>query len=413
MKKISGKSFLKYFAVFVIVLVLLIGIISPIRRYASNLTFNTALAMNKAYSTVNIHITALSPDGKQSITPECLIVRDLDGKIAKGQKTRISSFSPNVKKIVAAKWVSMEFGGFDQKGKPIYHYIFIPRHFEIVIMSPDKGLIGSRIVSVIPDKAFMPINVKIIMHKGKFKKESGIHPMESSGGSTTIVDYKTFNQRTKIAFVYSVQGEETWIEFKRNSIAYIQSKFRTSPNDSPPTGEWYDGGAVATPSIADFRTGYKRDGQKAAIISNVTYVYEREKTVAYTNAGTFVTYRETVYPSRILDAYSDINAYVPSPPDTITGTKYAVGTSPGAQRAFPLGGVSVYYTPAATLNFGVSYGDGGGTVGISITLMLQRRYSQNVEIKCKILSYQSNKILYGFDGGTNWGSVYFKWAKGD
>ena len=410
MKKISGKTFLKYFAVFVLVLALLIGIISPIRRYASNLTFDTALAMNKAYSTVNIHITALSPDGKQSITPECLIVRDLDGKIAKGQKTGISSFSPDVKKIVPAKWVSMEFGGFDQKGRPIYHYIFIPRHFEIVVMSPDKGLIGSRIVSVIPDKAFMPINVKIIMHKGKFKKESGIHPMEYGGGYTTIVDYKTFKRRTKIAFVYSVPGEETWIEFKRDSIVYIQSKFRTSPNDTPPTGEWYDGGAVATPSIADFGTGYKRDGQKAAVMSNVTYVYEREKTVAYTNAGTFVTYRETVYPTHVLDAYNDINAYVPNPPSTITGARYAVGTSPGAHRTFPLGGVSVYYTPAVTLNFGVSYGDGGGTVGVSVTLMLQRRYSQNVEINCNILSYQSNKILYGFDDGTNWGSVYFKWG---
>ncbi len=410
MKKISGKTFLKYFAVFVLVLVLLIGIITPIRRYASNLTFDTALAMNKAYSTVNIHITALSPDGKQSITPECLIVRDLDGKIAKGQKTGISSFSPDVKKIVPAKWVSMEFGGFDQKGRPIYHYIFIPRHFEIVVMSPDKGLIGSRIVSVIPDKAFMPINVKIIMHKGKFKKESGIHPMEYGGGYTTIVDYKTFKRRTKIAFVYSVPGEETWIEFKRDSIVYIQSKFRTSPNDTPPTGEWYDGGAVATPSIADFGTGYKRDGQKAAVMSNVTYVYEREKTVAYTNAGTFVTYRETVYPTHVLDAYNDINAYVPNPPSTITGARYAVGTSPGAHRTFPLGGVSVYYTPAVTLNFGVSYGDGGGTVGVSVTLMLQRRYSQNVEINCNILSYQSNKILYGFDDGTNWGSVYFKWG---
>ena len=207
-----------------------------------------------------------------------------------------------------------------------------------------------------------------------------------------------------------MSGEETWLEFQRGSIAYIQSKFRTSPNDEPPTGEWYDNGAVATPSIAEFGIGHVRNSQNAAIISNVTYVYEREKTVAYTNAGTFVTYRETIYPSQILDAYSDTNAYVPNPPDTISGNKYAIGTSPGAYRTFPLGGVSVYYTPAATLNFGVSYGDGGGTVGISVTLMLQRRYSQNAAIHAKVLNSQSGKILFGFDGGTNWGSVYFKWG---
>jgi len=411
MKKVGGRTFVKYLTVFVLTLMLLIGIITPIRRYASNLTFDTALAMNKAYSTVNIHITALSPDGKQSITPECLIVRDLDSRITKGQKTRVLSFSSNVTKIIPAKWISMKFGGFDQKGKPIYRYIFIPRHFEVVVLSPDKGLIGSRIVSIIPNRAFMPVNVKITMHKGAFKKESGIHPMESGGGYTTIVDYKTSNAETKIAYVYSVPGEETWLEFQRGSIAYIQSKFRTSPNDEPPTGEWYDNGAVATPSIAEFGTGYKRDGQKATIISNVTYVYEREKTVVYTNAGTFITYRETVYPTQILDAYSDTNAYVPNPPDTISGNKYAIGTSPGAYRTFPLGGVSVCYIPkAATVSFGVSYGDGGAIVGVSVTLMLQKRYSQNAAIKCKILSYQSNKTLYGFDGETNWGTVYFKWV---
>ena len=411
MKKISGKTFLKYFAVFVLVLALLIGIISPIRRYASNLTFDTALAMNKAYSTVNIYITALSPDGKQSITPECLIVRDLDGKIAKGQKTGISSFSPDVKKIVPAKWVSMEFGGFDQKGRPIYHYIFIPRHFEIVVMSPDKGLIGSRIVSVIPNKAFMPINVKIIMHKAKFKKESGIHPMEYGGGSTTIVDYKTFNRKTKIAFVYSVPGEETWIEFKRDSTAYIQSKFRTSPNDTPPTGEWYDGGAVATPSDTNCTPGDVRNGDKCLILGKVAYVYEREKTVAYTNAGTFVTYRETVYPSHILDIYDDHSgAYIPPQPSAIKGNKKQVGHRPGEKKMFPLGGVSVYYIPAVTLNFGVSYGDGGGTVGVSVTLMLQRRYSQNAVIWSKVLTTRLYETVYAYDNGTNWGSIYFKWG---
>lgn len=366
--------------------------------------------MDQARSSVSIHITALSPDGKYTVTPEYIIVRNLNSRITKGQETDVLPFYPIIERIIPATWVSMEFERFDRKGKQIYGHNFIPERFEIVILSPDEGLVGSKIVSVIPDKLFITKNVRITMQKSAFKKQIGPHFLEKEIGYATIEDYKTFNSKTKIAFVYSAPGEESHFEFEKGSIAYIQSKFRISPSEAH-FRSWLDDGAVATPSEEELKALNARNGEKCAIIATVKYAYKREKTVIYTNTGTFTNYREAVYPLQILDATKDnIHYPIPPMPETITGNKLFVGHDARDSMPFYLKGTPTYYTPAATLNFSVSYGDKGKLSKVFVILQLQRRYAQRVAIHAKVLKTNPNKMLTAFDGGTNWGIIYFKWT---
>lgn len=411
MKKADNETLVKYATTFVLVLVLIIGTIGPIRRYIESLTFDAALAMNKAASTVNIQITALSPDGKRKIIPQYLTIADLDAKVAKGEIRTVMPFYSSVKKAVPATWISMQFKGFDRKGKPIYDYILIPEHFEVVVFSPDKGLVGSKIVSVIPDKPFITKSIRITMQKCAFKKQIGMHPFKSGKGYAVIDDYKTLSGKTRLAYVYSVPGEVTWLEFKRGSIAYIQSKYRVF-SDRAPSGNWVDDGAVATPSETEFGIGYARNGNKFAIVSTIKYAYKREKTVIYTSTGTLTNYREVVYPVKLLDAYEDWTvSYIPDPPEKVTGESCTIGSLPGNGGAFPLKGMSVYKTPASTLNFTVSYG--GESKKVSVPMLWQEHYAQDTAIHCKVLSKQQNRTLTAYDEGTNWGVVYFKWVRGN
>ncbi len=405
MKKVDKTILAK----FIVALVIVIGMIWPIRRCIESLTFDAALTANQAHSAVSIHITALSPDGKYAVIPEYMIIRNLDGRIAKGQKTGVLPFYPIVAKTIPSTWVSMEFDRFGRGGTQIYSHNFIPERFEIVVLSPDEGLVGSRIVSVIPDKPFVVKSVRITMHKSTFKKQIGTH-FRKETGYTTVEEYKTFNAKTNIGFVYSAPGEESHFVFEKGSIAYIQSKFRMS-TDEAHFGRWLDDGAVATPSEEELKALNARNGEKCAIIATVRYAYKREKTVIYTSTGTFTNYREAVYPLQILDATKDSTYYhIPPMPETITGNKLFVGHCSGDMTIILLGGVPVYYTPAATLNFSASYGGKGTPSKVSVTLMLQKRYAQRVAIRTKVIKSNPKKILTAFDGKTNWGVIYFKWT---
>ena len=406
MKKVDKTILAK----FIVSLVIVIGMIWPIRRCIESLTFDAALTANQAHSAVSIHITALSPDGKYAVIPEYMIIRNLDGSIAKGQKTGVLPFYPIVAKTIPATWVSMEFDRFGRGGTQIYSHNFIPERFEIVVLSPDEGLVGSKIVSVIPDKPFVVKSVRITMHKSAFKKQIGTHFLKKETGYTTVEEYKTFNAKTNIGFVYSAPGGESHFVFEKGSIAYIQSKFRISPDETH-FGRWLDDGAVATPSKEELKALNARNGEKCAIIATVRYAYKREKTVIYTSTGTFTNYREAVYPLQILDATKDSTHYhIPPMPETITGNKLFVGHLSGEMTIILLGGVPVYYTPAATLNFSASYGGKGIPSKVSVTLMLQKRYAQRVAIRTKVIKSNPKEILTAFDGKTNWGVIYFKWT---
>ncbi len=406
MKKVDKTILAK----FIVSLVIVIGMIWPIRRCIESLTFDAALTANQAHSAVSIHITALSPDGKYAVIPEYMIIRNLDGRIAKGQKTGVLPFYPIVAKTIPATWVSMEFDRFGRGGTQIYSHNFIPERFEIVVLSPDEGLVGSKIVSVIPDKPFVVKSVRITMHKSAFKKQIGTHFLKKETGYTTVEEYKTFNAKTNIGFVYSAPGGESHFVFEKGSIAYIQSKFRISPDETH-FGRWLDDGAVATPSKEELKALNARNGEKCAIIATVRYAYKREKTVIYTSTGTFTNYREAVYPLQILDATKDSTHYhIPPMPETITGNKLFVGHLSGEMTIILLGGVPVYYTPAATLNFSASYGGKGIPSKVSVTLMLQKRYAQRVAIRTKVIKSNPKEILTAFDGKTNWGVIYFKWT---
>ena len=399
-------------AKFIVSLVIVIGMIWPIRRCIESLTFDAALTANQAHSAVSIHITALSPDGKYAVIPEYMIIRNLDGSIAKGQKTGVLPFYPIVAKTISATWVSMEFDRFGRGGTQIYSHNFIPERFEIVVLSPDEGLVGSKIVSVIPDKPFVVKSVRIPMHKSAFKKQIGTHFLKKETGYTTVEEYKTFNAKTNIGFVYSAQGEESHLEFKKGSIAYIQSKFRIFPDEAHfGSGRWLDDGAVATPSKEELKALTARNGEKCAIVATVRYAYKMEKTVIYTSTGTFTNYTEAVYPLQILDATKDGTHYhIPPMPETITGNKLFVGHCSGDMTIIPLQGASIYYTPAATLNFSIPYGGKGKPSKVSVTLMLQRRYAQRVAIRTQVIKSNPKKILTAFDGKTNWGVIYFRWT---
>ena len=179
----------------------------------------------------------------------------------------------------------------------------------------------------------------------------------------------------------------------------------------PLTTNWSDAGPTATQVTASTTSGYESDGSSSIIKMYVRYAYMRKKIVAYTNSGTFVSYEETVYPLNSGgNGVENYHANLYEPP-AISGNKKIVGSGTGAQLNFDLQGTGGYYfTPAVTLSFSVNYGAGGGTDNIGLSLSAEEHYRQSPYVNAYIYgSNGTNNNLWGFDNGTNWKEVYFKW----
>ncbi len=402
------KNTKKLWTTIIIISALLILTFIPTRNYFANREFQQALAFNEAISSLQIHI--ISETGGKQITPEFLIIRNLNN-VKKGFSSPVMPYKSSLTEKVRASWIDTKFTGFDKTGKPKYTYTFVPVSFQIVVISPRQNLIGSQIISIIPNKPFIHKTITIKMQKTQFKRiGNSTQPMEWGGGSSVIEDVQHFIEETRLGYIYSTEGEGTQTIFKNGAIAYIQSVYRTASN-VPIYGAWGDNGAVATPVLGNFQTGMLQNGSSAQLKSQVRYCYEREKTVVYTSYGTFVNYRETIYPENILSARSVFGGYIPNPPSYISGNRLYVGSVAGAKHDFYLDGVNEYYnTPGVVFTIGINYGPSGGTVGVSVAINVQKHFTQGIIYEFSVLKTNYQKSLLGFDNGTNWGQIYPRWV---
>jgi len=382
----------------------------PGRIYFAHKSFSEALALNKAKANFTLAITPMF-NGKPAQADRMFII-NLDNPLKPSEKFKVTSFKKTVSMAIPARWIDVKFEGFDKHGTPIYRYKFLVKKYEVTLINTKDSLIGTKIVSIIPGKPFLTIPVKVNMEKTKFKKvKSVIHPLSDGGGYTEVEEYKdNIYNFTKIASLHSAPRERSQMIFPRGSIVYIQSKSR-GDSVEPLTTSWSDAGPTATQVTSYTTSGYEQDGSSSIIKMYVRYAYMRKKIIAYTNFGTFVSYEEDVYP---LDSGGNgVENYHTSldEPGQISGNKRLIGSGTGAQNNFDLYGTGGYYfTPAVNLSFGVNYGQNGGGVGISLSLSAEEHYRQSPYVNAYIYgSNGTNNNLWGFDNGTNWKEVYFKW----
>jgi hypothetical protein len=409
-KKNIFTKVIKRSAIFsIIIAIISVLAIAPIRKNTTMFTFKTALAHNKAMSAVNLNIYPMYQGTK--IEPEYVDIIPLDkNSRSLGKKYSLQTYSNSITKIVPARWVKVDFEGFDKNGTPKYFYHMSPVRFAVVVIDTQRQIAGSAVVSVIPNKPMINKAIRIEMCRIRMDKSDSNHiTMDGGGGYSILEQYKNDIQgNTKIAYLHSVYNERTNMIFQPNSIVYIQSKARFDTTE-PLTTQWQDNGAVATPALnyagTGFNTGYIENGTSMMAVGDVRYVYERYKYVV----NGYVYYWEHVYPERM---YGSTLESLGSPNlSTMSGKSTSVGSQPGASNQFPLSGEPQYYfTPAVVISFGASYGESGGTVGISIALSVQRHYAQKVLVNVIITGSNGGKTLYGFDANTNWGETYFIWV---
>ncbi len=398
----------------VVVLVLTIAILLvtlvPIRTHFARKSFKEALAFNRAKATISLKITPVF-DGKPARADEMIII-NLDNPLKPSEKFNLSPFKKTLTLTIPAKWLDVKFEGFDKHGLPIYRYKFLVRKYEVTLINVKDSLIGTKIVSIIPNKSLLTIPVEVEMRKTKFKKtKSATRPF--SRGYTEVEEYKNdIYGFTKIATLHSAPKERSQLVFPRGSIVYIQSKSRADSVE-PLTTNWSDAGPAATQITSYTTSEYEQDGSSSIIKMYAHYAYVRKKIVASSSSGTVITYEELVFP---LDSGGNgVQNYHTSlsEPSQMSGNKRLIGSGTGAQVNSDLKGVSGYYfTPAATLSFGANYGQNGESANISLSLAAEAHYSQSPYVSIYIYGDNGkNNDLWAFDKGTNWGVIYFKWVK--
>ena len=205
---------------------LLIAAFIPGKMYFTHKTFKEALAFNKAKSNVTLKIMPVFK-GKTAKADKMFIL-GLDNSYKAKEKFAVQSFKSSISKTVLAKWLDVKFEGFDKKGNPQYDYKFSVKRYEVTVIDTKDSLIGTTIVSFIPDKPVLEAPVKVNMKKTNFNKEkSTAHLLSDGGGYTEIEEYKDdIYNFTKIASLHSANQERSQMVFPRGSIVYIQSKSR-------------------------------------------------------------------------------------------------------------------------------------------------------------------------------------------
>ncbi len=405
-----AKNTKKLLTTLLLIFVLLILAFIPGRDYIANKTFKEALAFNKAISTVSFKLIP-EYNGKLITSCDKIVITDLNLQPKKGEKIPLIRYKPCITRVIRAKWVDMKLKGFDKNGIPEYDYVFLVRNYMITVIDVKDSLMGTSIVSVIPNKAKLVMPVKVNMYKVKFKKDketlSSKMMYGEGGGYTEIEETEEKYGWTDIVNLRSVYGEKSQIVFPRGSVVYIQSKSRGDSKE-PITTRWSDAGPDGVQVAVARTSGYEQNGTSSVIKAYIHFMYVRKRIVAETNFGVVSAYEEDVYPIS-LNGLKNVNAYLPSP-SLVQGAMDVIGSSPGASSNFPLYGTSGYYfVPAVSLNFGVNYGENGGSVGISLTLSAEAHYRQNVHIYAEVISSNNGKSLWAFDNNTNWKEVYFKW----
>ena len=396
--------------VLVLTTTILLVTLVPIKAHFARKSFKEALAFNKAKATISLKITPVF-DGKPARADEMLVI-NLDNPLKSFEKFNLSPFKKTLTFEIPAKWLDVKFEGFDKHGLPIYKYKFLVRKYEVTLINTKDSLIGTKIVSIIPNKSLVTIPVEVEMRKTKFKKAKCAVRMLRSG-YIEIEEYKNdIYGFTRIANLHSAPKERSQLVFPRGSVVYIQSKSRADSVE-PLATNWSDAGPTATQITSYTTSGYEQDGSSSVIKMYAHYAYVRKKIVASSNSGTVATYEEVVFPldsggNGVANYHTSLNE-----PSKISGNKRLIGSGTGAQNNLDLQGVSGYYfTPAATLSFGANYGQNGGSANISLNLAAEAHYSQSPYVNIYIYGDNGvNNDLWAFDNGTNWGIVYFKWVK--
>ncbi len=403
----------------VVVLVLTIAILLvtlvPIKAHFARKSFKEALAFNRAKATISLKITPVF-DGKPARADEMLVV-NLDNPLKHSEK--LLSFKKTLTLEIPAKWLDVKFEGFDEHGLPIYKYKFLVRKYEVTLISVKDSLIGTKIVSIIPNKSLVTVPVEVEMRKTKFKKTKSAVRMLGKGYAE-VEEYKNdIYGFTTIATLHSAPKERSQLVFPRGSVVYIQSKYRVDSVE-PLTSSWSDAGPAATQITSYTTSGYEQDGSSSVIKMYAHYAYVRKKIVVSSNSGTVATYEEVVFPldsggNGVENFRTSLNE-----PSKINGNKRLIGSGTGAQNDLDLQGASgyhfthagYYFTHAATLSFGANYGPSDKIVNISLSLAAEAHYSQSPYVNIYIYGNNGvNNDLWAFDDGTNWGIVYFKWVK--
>ncbi len=403
-----AKNTKKLLTTLLLIFVLLILAFIPGRDYIANKTFKEALAFNKAISIVNMNINTTYKGAE--IKPQYIDIIPLNGKPRSLHKRyALKAYKNKITEIVSAHWVKVDFEGTDKNGAPKYFYHISPVRFAVVVLDVSHQIVGSTVVSVLPNKPVLDKTVDVVMRHINGKTPKNGIMMDGGGGYSILEQYKDdIRGDTKIAYLHSTYKERTSMIFQPNSIVYIQSKARFDTGE-PLTSEWQDNGAVATPALnyagTGFGTGYITNGANMMVIGDVRYAYERYKYVV----NGYVYYWEHIFPECVRGSALQ-NPGTPNK-NTISGLSTYIGAVPGAYTDFPLLGEPQYYfTPAVVISFGVNYGESGGTIGMNISLSAQRHYAQKVLVHAVVTGNNAGKKLYGFDANTKWGETFFAWS---
>jgi len=409
-KEVIAKNIIKLAVVIILIAAILLVVLIPIRTHFEHKSFKEALAFNKAKATISLKITPVF-NGKPAQADKMLII-NLNNPLKPSEKFNLMPFKKTLTLAIPAKWLDVKFEGFDKHGSPMYKYKFLVRKYEVTLINTKGSLIGTKIISIIPDESLLTIPVEIEMRKTKFKEtKSAVHIFNR--GYTEIEEYKdNIYGFTKIASLHSAPKERSQMVLPKGSIVYIQSKSR-GDSVEPLTTNWGDAGPAATQATSYTTSGYEQNGSSSIIKMYVRYAYVRKKIIAPANSGTFVIYEEIVFPldsggNGVENFHTSL-----SEPSQMSGNKRLVGSGIGVQNNFVLKGTSSYYfTPAATLSFDVNYGQNGGSAKISLSLAAEAHYRQSPYVSVHIYGDNGiNNDLWGFDDGTNWGVVYFRWVK--
>ncbi len=390
----------KVVAILIVALLLTAVFIYGGKQFA-NSVFKTECTFNKAFSLVYIRIDA-TYNGK-NVRPQYLLVEDANRQAAKGRRFYFRRFGSSFFRVVRARFLRIRVSDMYKDEVPESKYGFIPNRYEITVISPKESLIGTKVVSIIPNKPFLTKTVHVKMEKVRadVTKYPLVNPALFAGNRSVVEECEGPKYvLTKIANIHSVKGEMTQAIFNMGCVAYVQSVFRAGRN-ALPEGGWKDAEPVAAYGGTNFATGYCKNGQSRTVFGGVGYVYTKEKIVMETLRAQYVYYKETVIPDKIMGSTSKNSLF--SPPKEISGNKLCFTPLAGDSHDFVMKGIDEYYfIPAAKIDFGN---------GIKVSVSSERRYGQDFVIRVMTLRDDRGDLICGFDNGTNWGELYLQTGK--